>query len=471
MFNTFAVLYIQCHSTNDSLKKRFTIIIILISLSLVGLIYIQVNWVLTMVENKQEELQHKLVDAMSDVGQELMEQKGATSAIKSLRLNPGFIWRPSDQFRMELMKPSTIAEKFSLDDINLKIKKAFNVRGLKDTKFEFGVSSDLGISSDLNSNTYEIKSLNFTHVLEDTIHNLRGIYLLQVPSGGDLEGLVPTETLSVVIPDYKSIVIKQMRLMIAGAIFFTLVIVSAFYVTVSALLRQKKLSEIKNDFINNMTHELKTPLATISLAVDALRNEKVVHDLQKSAYFSAIIKEENKRMNKQVETILQSALLEKQELQLTLRPIHVHELITDVLENFQLQLQEKEGKVSLQLNAKQDVIEADEVHFTNLITNLVDNAVKYSRDQLTITITTHSTSRNLVIRIEDNGIGMNKETSKRIFEKFYRAHTGNIHNVKGFGLGLSYVKTVMDAHEGKVKVESTVGKGSAFTLEFPLKKI
>jgi two-component system phosphate regulon sensor histidine kinase PhoR len=247
-------------------------------------------------------------------------------------------------------------------------------------------------------------------------------------------------------------------------------IITAFYVTVVTLLKQKKLSEIKNDFINNMTHEFKTPLATISLAVDALRNEKVMNDRQKSDYFSGIIKEENKRMNKQVETILQAALLDRQELQLNLEPIHVHAIIQDVADNFKLQLEDKEGKAELQLNAKNDVIEADEVHFTNLISNLLDNAVKYSRDHVLIKITTHSTNKNLVIRLEDNGIGMSKETQRKIFEKFYRAHTGNIHNVKGFGLGLSYVKTIVDAHEGKIKVDSVIGKGTSFTIEFPLKK-
>jgi two-component system phosphate regulon sensor histidine kinase PhoR len=259
-------------------------------------------------------------------------------------------------------------------------------------------------------------------------------------------------------------------MMIAGAIFFTLVIIAAFYVTVNALLRQKKVSEIKNDFINNMTHEFKTPLATISLAVDALKNEKVVQDRQKSEYFTGIIKEENRRMNKQVETILQASLLDRQEQQLNISPIHANTIIQEAMENFQLQLEGKGGRSELQLNAKNDLLNADEVHFTNLVSNLIDNAIKYSKDNLFIKITTHSTSKSLVIRIEDNGIGMTKETQRRIFEKFYRAHTGNLHNVKGFGLGLSYVKTIVDAHQGKIKVDSLVGRGTTFTLEFPLKK-
>ena len=256
--------------------------------------------------------------------------------------------------------------------------------------------------------------------------------------------------------------------MICGVIFFTLVIVSAFYVTVSTLLKQKKLSEIKNDFINNMTHEFKTPLATISLAVDAMRNEKVVSDREKSAYFSGIIKEENRRMNKQVETILQAALIDRQELQLKLQPLHVNQVIRRVLDNFKLQLEEIHASVVLQLDEGYDMAEADEVHFNNLISNLVDNAIKYSREKLTIRIQTQRTGKNMIIRVEDNGIGMTKETQRRIFEKFYRAHTGNVHNVKGFGLGLSYVKSVVDAHNGRIKVESTIGKGTTFILEIPL---
>ncbi|HEV3251104.1 MAG TPA: HAMP domain-containing sensor histidine kinase [Puia sp.] len=453
------------------MKKNFPIIIVLISLSLIGIIYIQVNWILTMEDNKREELHQKLLFAMNDVGQDLIEHTGAPSHdLKNLRLKRGFPWKPSYQFLMELQKPTTIAEKFSEDEISDKIRKAFINRGLKDTKFEFCISSERGISTDLSSNTPEIRSANFLKNFEDTVHYIPYVYVLALPSGSDLEGLVPAESLCVVVPDIKSIAFKQIRFMIVGVVFFTLIIISAFYVTVSTLLRQKKLSEIKNDFINNMTHELKTPLATISLAIDALRNEKVVKDRQKSDYFNGIIKEENKRMNKQVETILQAALLEKQELQLNLQPIHVHTIIRDVVDSFQLQLEERKGKADLQLNAKNDLVEADEVHFTNLIANLVDNAMKYSKDQIVIKITTHGTNKNLVVRIEDNGIGMNKETQRRIFERFYRAHTGNIHNVKGFGLGLSYVRTIVDAHHGKIKVESVIGKGTIFTLEFPLKK-
>jgi two-component system phosphate regulon sensor histidine kinase PhoR len=449
-------------------KKNFSIIFVLISVSLIGIIYIQWNWITTMVENKQEELHHKLIDVTTDVARDLIEYKQtALSGSQLLRSRPGFNWRPSDQFLQELMRPPLISQKFSYEEIRDKLRKAFAYRGLKDTKFEFCIFSEVGINTAVGSNTYELKSPNFFTAFTDTINNKQTVLPL-VTSSSELTGAEPFETLSIVIPDYKSVVMKQMRVMIFGVIFFTLIIITSFYVTVHTLLRQKKLSEIKNDFINNMTHEFKTPLATISLAVDAMRNEKVVHDRGKSEYFSSIIKEENRRMNKQVETILQAALIDRQELQLKLQPIHAHEVIRKVMDNFALQFQEIHANVILQLNARYDLTEADEVHFTNLISNLIDNAVKYSREKLTIRISTSNTGKYLAIRIEDNGIGMNKETQRRIFEKFYRAHTGNVHNVKGFGLGLSYVKSVVDAHHGRIKVESAIAKGTAFTLEIPL---
>ena len=449
------------------LKKNFPIILILISLSLIGIIYIQVNWITTMVENKREELYHKLGDATHDVGAELIEYKEKISSASPGLGNAGFNWQRTEPFPQQFRRPMTLAERFTAEEISGKLRTALNTRGLREANFDFCISSESAAPGQLTSSV-EIKSPNFLKAFEDTVHNLSAFCPLLAPSGGDLGGLVPLETLIVILPSYEDVVMKDMRLKIIGVIFFTLVIIAAFYMTVSTLLRQKKLSEIKNDFINNMTHEFKTPLATISLAVDALRNEKVANDRVKSAYFSGIIKEENKRMNRQVETILQAALFDRQELQLNLQPIHVHAVIQRALENFQLQLQEKQGKSILQLNAKEDLIATDEVHFTNLISNLIDNAVKYSNDGLVIRINTANTAKTLVLRIEDNGIGMNKEIQRRIFEKFYRAHTGNLHNVKGFGLGLSYVKTVVDAHHGKIRVDSTVGKGTAFIIELPL---
>ncbi len=449
------------------LKKIFPVIFVLITLSLIGIIYIQINWILTMVQNKREELYSKLVYSLNAVTQELVEQRAARQG-KTFRLKIGGSWRPSDPLTEELMRVPMVAERFSAEDVGEKIRKAFNKVGLKNVRFEFSISSDLGTAG-LAFHPPELQSKFYLQEIQDTSGKQFIFLPLQAPESMDVSNTMPDEVLGVIIPDFKDIVLGEMHIMIAGAIFFTLVIIAAFYTTLNALLRQKKLSEIKNDFINNMTHEFKTPLATISLAVDALRNEKVVHDREKSAYFTGIIKEENRRMNKQVETILQASLLDRQDQQLNLKPLHAHALIQEAMENFHLQLEGKGGRSEMQLNAKNDLLEADEVHLTNIITNLIDNAVKYSRDNLLIRIITHSTQKSLVIRIEDNGIGMSKETQRRIFEKFYRAHTGNLHNVKGFGLGLSYVKTIVEAHHGKIKVDSIAGKGTNFTLEFPLK--
>jgi two-component system phosphate regulon sensor histidine kinase PhoR len=218
-----------------------------------------------------------------------------------------------------------------------------------------------------------------------------------------------------------------------------------------------------------MTHEFKTPIATISLAVDALKNEKVIHDVEKSAYFTNIIKEENKRMNKQVEAILQAALLDKNEIEIHSKKANAHDLIQKAINNIELPLAEKNGKLNIALNAKNDLLLVDEVHFINLVNNLLDNAIKYSKETgLEISLKTENHFNQFRISITDNGIGMNKETSSRIFEKFYRAHTGNIHNVKGFGLGLSYVKAMVEAQKGTIKVDSILGKGTTFTLSFPV---
>lgn len=450
------------------LKKLFPVIISLITLSLIGTIYIQYNWLRIMLADRQEEFSWKVVNGVIEVSQQLSQQKGTLPSLKSYRTKPGFSF-PSEQLQLELMKPSGVAQKFTEFEVAEKIRQAFNNQGLPKLQYEFAI---------INTNLlrYEMKTRNYERMLAenkaDTSHprNLETYYPLQPGGGSDWENLAPDEEISVIVPNIKQVVLTQMKWMIIGAIFFTLMIIAAFYVTVYALLRQKKLSEIKNDFINNMTHEFKTPLATISLAVDALKNEKVVNDPGKMDYFRGIIKEENKRMNKHVETILQAAVSDRQDVQLIKRPMHVHEMVEDIIDNHQLQMQEKQGLAELKLNAKEDKIEADPVHFRNLLSNLVDNAIKYSNDKLLLKISTQSTHKNLVIRVEDNGIGMNKETVKRIFEKFYRAHTGNLHNVKGFGLGLSYVKAMVDAHGGKIRVESTPGKGSVFTVEMPLVK-
>jgi two-component system phosphate regulon sensor histidine kinase PhoR len=255
-----------------------------------------------------------------------------------------------------------------------------------------------------------------------------------------------------------------------GTVLFMGVIIFCFYYTIVILFKQKKLSDMKNDFMNNMTHEFKTPIATISIATDAIENLVKNEKIDKIPRFVHIIKEENKRMNAQVEKVLQSALIDKKEFKLNIQTIDAHEIILNAAEKMALQVERKNGQLTLDLEASDSLIEADETHFTNIIHNLLDNANKYSPEAPQIRIRTRNLNNGLAIDIEDKGLGISKEARKQIFDKFYRVSTGNLHDIKGFGLGLSYVKAMMTAHAGQVEVKSELGKGSTFTLFFPMKQ-
>jgi two-component system phosphate regulon sensor histidine kinase PhoR len=224
---------------------------------------------------------------------------------------------------------------------------------------------------------------------------------------------------------------------------------------------------MKTDFINNMTHEFKTPIATISLATDSIASPLIVKYPDKIQRFVDIIRQENRRMNSQVERVLQIAQLDKKDFELRLAETNMHSLIEQAVDNFGLQIESREGSLKLDLQAERPVIQGDGTHIASVVHNLLDNANKYSPNKPDITIRTRNVPNGIEITIEDKGIGISKEARKHIFDKFYRVHTGNIHDVKGFGLGLSYVKAIVTAHKGFVDVYSEPGKGSAFTLTFP----
>jgi len=443
-------------------KRIFPVIIVLISLSLLGLFYIQYNWLKNVMKVQEEQLKHDIADIANVVAEELGAYKGG------VLVQPNS--RPFLEFdnSFEMPQRYSVAQRFTAQEIYEKIRLQFVARKLSRIAFEFGIAIN-------HSNAFQMarRSNNFDAWYEDRENHFIYMRPIQPPSGSPIENLAVDELLIIVIPTVDTIVSRELRTNIVIAVIFTVIIIAAFALTLHTMFRQKKLAQIKNDFINNMTHEFKTPIATISLAVDALRNEKVQSDPKKLGYFSEIIKEENQRMNRQVETILKAALLERQEIQLNRRELDAHQIIQDVADNFALRLQEKGGSLELTLDAANPLIFADDVHFSNLVNNLMDNAVKYAKDNVPpkICLTTDADERRFYLRIEDNGIGMNRETVKRIFEKFYRAHTGNIHNVKGFGLGLSYVKSVVEAHDGHVRAESTLGKGSTFIIDLPLMRV
>lgn len=410
---------------------------------------------------RQEQIKFQVAKVVNEVSDELAGYNSDFQISNPRRGWPeGMGWDP--------ITPKTIASRYSVQDIDHKLRMAFRKNNLSSVSYEFGLAS-IGL---FGNNEFEKISPGFLAVAasEDSANTFRISRGLSSYSGAMGEGLAATEVLTVVVYDLQEVVLRSLGWRIAASILFTLIILLAFYVTVRTLLQQKKLSEIKNDFINNMTHEFKTPLATISLAVDAMRNEKVMQDKERLSYFNGIIKEENQRMNRQVETILKASQLERNEIELTLNPVSLQAIVQQVTANFGLQLEHVQGQILVEWKAAADRIVADEIHLSNLITNLIDNAIKYAKEGVPpqITIRSYEQGKKVALVIEDNGMGMTRDTLKRIFEKFYRAHTGNRHNVKGFGLGLSYVKTVTEAMGGQVKADSTLGKGSQFTLIFPL---
>ncbi|MEE1946174.1 HAMP domain-containing sensor histidine kinase [Pedobacter sp. KR3-3] len=275
--------------------------------------------------------------------------------------------------------------------------------------------------------------------------------------------------LYVSFPNVSSLIFSNMFATLASSVALLLVLIFIFTYTILAIIRQKKLSEMKTDFINNMTHEFKTPVATIMIASEALKDPEVVEDKTRISRLANIIYDENVRLGNHIERVLSVARLEKKEIKLEYAPVNVNDLITAVVDSMGLQLQKRNAQVTLNLNSADDLVMGDELHLSNVIYNLIDNANKYSLNEPKITISTRSTIKNLYIQVADEGIGMTKDQTKRIFDQFYRVHTGNLHDVKGFGLGLNYVQDILMQMGGSIKVQSEKDKGTTFEVIIPFK--
>lgn len=269
-------------------------------------------------------------------------------------------------------------------------------------------------------------------------------------------------------PYKKNYLIQSMWVMLATTLTFIFIIAGAFGTSFFIIYRQKKLDLLKTDFINNMTHEFKTPVASISLATQMMKNEKVLADPEKIKRYSGIIEEENKRLSGHIENVLQVARYDKGEFKLNITDININELLADISDSLELRITNDNGELVRHLDAQNDLIRGDKSHLTNVFYNVLENAIKYRKESaLRITLSTQSSAKGVTISVEDNGIGISKDDQKMIFEKFYRVPTGNIHNVKGFGLGLSYVKIIIDAHRGSIRLESELGRGSKFEIFLP----
>ncbi|MBC7125817.1 MAG: HAMP domain-containing histidine kinase, partial [Bacteroidales bacterium] len=273
--------------------------------------------------------------------------------------------------------------------------------------------------------------------------------------------------LTLYFPNQKTYLLGSLGPMTFGTLLLTLLIISIFTITLYIIFKQKRISEIRNDFVSNMTHELKTPISTISLAAQMLNDKSIPHERKNLDYLGGVIADESKRLGLQVEKVLQMAIFERAKLRLKIKEVDIHEVIKKVTNNFALQLNSQDGIIIHEFNAKSPIVKADEVHLTNVINNLLDNATKYRNGNPVINIITKDVSNGIVVAVKDNGIGISRDNLKKIFDQFYRVPSGNIHNVKGFGLGLSYVKKIVEAHGGKIWVESKLGEGSTFSFFMP----
>ncbi len=274
--------------------------------------------------------------------------------------------------------------------------------------------------------------------------------------------------LYVYFPNLKQALFSAMKINLGTSIGFILLLVIIFSYTIYSIIRQKKVSEMKTDFINNMTHEFKTPVATIMLASEALKDPEAKLDQQRVNRLAGIIYDENARLGDHIERVLSIARIEKKEVNFDVQPVDLHEVIQAVTDSMSLQLQKRNATIQLNLNAENSMMNADELHISNVLYNLIDNANKYSRDNPQIEVSTRSSSNKLIVEVKDKGIGMTGEQTKRVFDQFYRVPTGNLHDVKGFGLGLNYVQDIVKEMNGTIKVVSEKDKGTKFEITFPI---
>lgn len=518
------------------------------SISLIGIVCVQVFWIMNAVKINEEQFGRKVNDALSelvnkietdetsqiikgnicaiDVGDQLVSECGDTDIIQN-------IGKQKNKYKKILISNTCSTDSLCAgiqirhDSKLLNLKKDDSENTKEDVSTTITVNDDtsksicvtivknnnkVDVKTDKFRNVvkkmiveyeskniplvYRLKQINISKILQSVLknHAIELPYEFMVSSKDKNDAAIVTkgfkentgeyiftvnlfpndlveksDHIQLYFPGRSGYIYRSISLMIVGSVIFTLVILLTFIITIFTILRQKKISEIKNDFINNMTHEFKTPIATISLASDSISNPLVLENKEQVQYFSRIIKEESLRMNNKVESVLQLSLFDKNEIEFHVSTVNVHEQIERATEKIKLQVEQKNGQITSELHAIKYTIETDGEHFLGALLNILDNAVKYSAEIPVIHISTYNKDNTVCIAISDKGIGIEKDDIKRIFERFYRVHTGDIHNVKGFGLGLCYVKEIITASKGKISVQSTKGTGSTFTICLPLK--
>lgn len=523
-------------------KLFFRLLILLMSLSLIGIILVQVYWFNTSFQNNDEQFRFHVQQVISNVAVKLQKQeaynfydkynhyKDSTGKVpqkndllefyyvqKNSRTNETIIYSNSiisedydissaffdkkkDSVKLKNFSSKRVTEVYNNNNIDnstiqnnlipdVKIKKSGNLDILDNAQFEIffkDVASTMPIQERVSKaglqkllanelNEFGVKTPFeygiYSNGLATKIKSEKFRYdkftTYSIPIFVDNEGNSKYQLL-VSFPHKKKFLFSDLVGITVLSIIFTLIIVIAYSSALNQLIRQRQISEIKTDFINNMTHEFKTPIATINLALDAIKNPKIIDDKEKVHRYLQMIRDENKRMHAQVENVLRISKLERRELEISKESNNVHDIIDEAVEHVNLIIEDRQGTITTHFDAKRTTVLLNDVHFTNVIVNVLDNAIKYSPEAPKIDIYTENVKDFVIIKIKDHGSGMSKVAQKRIFEKFYREHTGDLHNVKGHGLGLAYVKRIVEDHNGEIFVESEKGKGSTFIIKIPL---
>ncbi len=413
-------------------SSTIRLVVILAVLCIVGITITQVYWVRRAFDLKEAEFERTVNTALYNVAQQIFDinktASPANNPVKQLSTNY-FVVMVNSEIDASLLE--------------VLLTNEFERRSIK-ADFEYGVydcSSERMIYGDYVA-LQTAKEKNVSHKLPKWANS--GYYF------------------GVQFPNREGHITNQMGIWSFSSVVLLLVIVFFSY-TLFVILKQKRLSEIQKDFINNMTHEFKTPLATIAVSAEVLKDPAIISQPERLMNYAVIIEKENIRLKQQVDRVLQMARMDK-EIGLKKEKVNLHQLIQDSVRHSAMALQERKGVITLELGATMDEVEADKLHLTNVFNNLLDNAIKYCQVVPDINIRTMHVHGGIVVEVEDNGIGIGHDSQKHVFQKFYRVSTGNVHDVKGFGLGLSYVKTIVEAHKGRVSVKSQLGKGSLFRI-------
>lgn len=420
-------------------KKRVLIFSGIAIFALLGITITQMFWVKDALELRKEQFTQRVKVALKSVSTQILDAQ-IDSAAK-------YLLTPCDT---DFFNNKPVAEIIDANMLDSLLAFEFSCMNISET-YEYGVFNSWDSTFILGPYSgHESSLINSEHRASLTCIYKQDVYFL-----------------GVYFPHEGTIIIHKMIVLLVLSQLFMLILVLSFYLIIRLMFRQKKLSEVKNDFINNMTHEFKTPIATISLSSEMLLKPDINRFPYKTKRYATVIFDENTRLQKQVEQILQLSVLEKGIFTLKRKELDIHHIIRRMAEHHSVNARKKGGMIHFDLNATNYLLLGDKTHISNIISNLIDNALKYTPEDPDVRISTISKQSKLILSISDNGIGISAENQKHIFKKLYRVPTGNLHDVKGFGLGLFYVKTMVEAHDGRISVKSELGKGTTFIIELP----